>query len=224
MYEARQNKEKVSRRIETVGGARQRMNFIDYMIGKSIPQITQMRLIEGFIKVKNQNGKKAIDQGGSSNPQGTPISNLKCGPNSDWPLMHGDCKRFTDIKGHLIKAFWDGGNEENRITQWHQDHENSWTDIENDAEAYVMGFNINGQKFFQVETFTDDPNVGDRLLGPTYYGIKDKKLKGKISESQYEIAKRVLNRQISRATMYIERHPIGTISCPDICDNLRLHD
>ena len=213
MYEARQNKEKVSRRIEADGGTRQRRKNMNY---KS--EILQRREINGSIDT-DQEGK--IFPRGETNPKGTLISNLMYGPQSKWRLMHTDCDNLTNIRGHLIKAFWDGGNDENRIVQWNREYEDIWSLVENNAEKYVENLRNNKQKSFNVKTITDDPNVGYRLLGRDYNEAK-RRFQKNMSPAQYNQAIQVLNRQITKATMYIEGHPVGNISCSRICNELKL--
>ena len=218
MYEARQRKEKVSRRVDGSGMTRQMMRKTNecQMSGKNSP-IIQRRTIIGYIYVKKTGG---FEHRGQTNPHGTNISNLIYGQHNQ-RIIGPSLFNRVNIRGHLVKALWDNGNEEYRITQWNEAHETMWTSFENIVEERANMHRGNSQTW-EIKTITDDPNIGDRLLGDNWNKAKIR-LKN-ITLPQYNQAKEVLNRQISHATMYLNgNQQIGEINCPDISYELRLN-
>lgn len=226
MYTGRQYKNevgnKVSRQVEC--GMRQLVKVRDERnTNKEVcfSNTLQRRIIIGHIYVS---GKGGFEHLGRTNPQGTQISNLFYGPLEEKRIMDPSQFDRINIKGHLIKALWDNGNEEYRIAQWHEGHERTWTAFETEVEGVAnqyRGPKKGRTEEWTIRTETDDPNIGDRLLGSDY---KDAKLRlNGITLPQYNRAKAVLNRQISTATMYLNNKFIGAIVCPDISNDLRLN-
>lgn len=218
MYEARQNKEKVSRRIDRDGMARQMVKKTnECQMSSKNSSIIQRRTIIGHIYVNKTGG---FEHRGRTNPHGTNISNLIYGQYNQ-KIIDPSLFDRVNIKGHLVKALWDNGNEEYRITQWNEARETEWTRFENIVENRANNHKGNSQTW-EIKTITDDPCIGNRLLGDDFNKAKTR-LKD-ITLPQYNQAKEVLNRQISHATMYLnENQQIGEISCPEISNELRLH-
>lgn len=180
-------------------------------------RILQRREIIGNMYLLKKGG---FEHRGTTNPEGIPISNLLYGMIHKHIIKPEYLER-VNMKAHLVKALWDGGNETNRITQWQQGgiHEQEWTRFENKIEDSANKHRGNTQPW-TVKTITDDPNIGDKLLGT--YSTAQKNFSG-ITVVEYNNAKTTLNRQISNAKIYLNDKFIGELNCPDISKELKLN-
>lgn len=163
--------------------------------------LLQRRTLDGFIKVADGS---IIPSGVPTNPNGTSISNLKYG--NQKRLIDENCDNNVCIKGHLIKCFWFGHNEEEYICQWSVNNEAEWTEVENKVEKLASKKSRKPQNKHKelklpIKVVTDEPEMGRRLLKS-----KDKAtriFKG-MSDYQYGEAIKTLNRQVGKVKISLD--------------------
>ena len=174
--------------------------------------VCQRRTIDGTIEVDS----RQIVPKGSSNPPGTDIYNMNYNQHPGTPakrLFTPACAPNVAIKGHMMKAGWDGGNGVERINQWSHNCEQQWTQIERLVEKKAISM---GKGIYKLETETDEPKLWNQLSA--FYKKRITKNHG---TSWNNI--NTINRQVSKAAIYIytkkkTKEKIGEIDCSSACD------
>ncbi|WP_299011601.1 DUF4157 domain-containing protein [uncultured Shewanella sp.] len=124
------------------------------------PDAIQLKAIKGGIEKLNGSWQT---RGVSVTPATINNTRVRVSPvdNTDKDLLDPN-NGF--IWGHLIKAAWDGGNDEGRLTLWNNARENIWTNIEQNAQRAVNNINVpNGT--YEVSVNTTDIPWGTTILG-----------------------------------------------------------
>jgi len=170
----------------------------------------QRRTIEGSIQVDERN---AILIKGDSAPKVPLISNMTFRKN-----FSGNYKKLirpssipqNSKRGHLMKAAWDGNNDDIRINQWSDISENKWTNIEEKVQKKAKTL---GKGIYKLTTETNDIDLWSNIKKGnekiiTYYGSTDEK------------NIKALNQQVSKASIFITnkknaKELVDTIQCPE---------
>jgi len=127
------------------------------------------------------------------------------------------------MRGHLVKAAWEGKNDMEQMTQWNLSVEEvAWTNIEALAEAEAVK---NAGKYkgkqqsltHNVKTTTDDPAIGNRLLGADTSAIpvkwlKDNAIANAGSAVVVDGVRNELNRMVTTAKMEVANVSVGNIA------------
>ena len=185
--------------------------------------ITQKRAIKGKITTEKVDGKWQIKPLGISMPP-----NLSINPTPNVALPGGANKAVLlgvdDLmRGHLVKAAWEGKNEIEQMTQWRQASEEvEWTNIEESAQeiAKTNASTYKGKETMlvhNVETEVDEPAIGNRLLGTDKSKIPVKWLKelAMNSNGADNIVNNIrteLNRMVTTAKMKVSGDTAGEIT------------
>lgn len=182
----------------------------------------QMRTINGKITTERTGGNWHVKPMGASAPPNLSISpspKVNMGTYTKAVLTgEGDLMR-----GHLVKAAWEGKNDMEQMTQWNLSVEEvAWTNIEALAEAEAVK---NAGKYkgkqqsltHNVKTTTDDPAIGNRLLGADTSAIpvkwlKDNAIANAGSAVVVDGVRNELNRMVTTAKMEVANVSVGNIA------------
>jgi hypothetical protein len=148
------------------------------------------------------------------------------------PLLDPDYGIMVDpkenlMRGHLVKAAWDGGNSDDRITQWRNDRsgrqEQAWTQIEGVVEQYAAQ-NIPCGDHASITTTTLDSNLpAVLLLGSEENFRKEYPVQSGRPTTSYQEIHEVLSRQIQSAKIAVKNQEVDSIRCPECETGLRLN-
>ena len=182
----------------------------------------QRRTIKGTITSKKVGKNWQVKPLGASAPP-----NLSINPSPQVAIGGGINKTVIlgvddFMRGHLVKAAWEGKNKMEQMTQWRlRNEEVEWTNIEAAAEnmAVANAGDYKGKSKIlthNVKTEANEPNIGNRLLGTDTNKIPVKWLKreAKANAGTRVIVNNIrteLNRMVNTATMYVGKDKVGEI-------------